>query len=140
MEEKAQKATFQFKGFEICESTLTKKENCEVGDEFNLTIIPRGQINREKLQYTLTLTVLLQDAEENFSAEVKGIGHYGFKDGIDEEMLNNYFYVNAPAILFPYLRAYISTLTNLSGYKTVTMPTINLVPLKEQLMANTTEL
>ena len=53
--------------------------------------------------------------------------------------MNQYFYTNAPAILFPYIRAYISTLTNLSGYKPINLPTLNLTSLREELEKNTTE-
>ena len=53
--------------------------------------------------------------------------------------MNQYFYTNAPAILFPYIRAYISTLTNLSGYKPINLPTLNLTSLREDLEKNTSE-
>ena len=46
----------------------------------------------------------------------------------DEDLTNKqlFFSQNAPAILFPYIRAYISALTALSGIPTITLPTLNL--------------
>lgn len=45
---------------------------------------------------------------------------------IDEEFRKSSFpYVNAPAIAYPYLRAYISTITLNSGYMPVMLPSIN---------------
>ncbi|PIQ16396.1 MAG: protein export chaperone secb, partial [Flavobacteriales bacterium CG18_big_fil_WC_8_21_14_2_50_32_9] len=39
---------------------------------------------------------------------------------------------------FPYIRAYISALTALSGLKTITIPTMNLTGLGEKLKRKTT--
>jgi len=45
---------------------------------------------------------------------------------ITEEFKNSHFpIVNAPAIAFPFVRAYISTLMTLSGYDSLILPTIN---------------
>lgn len=54
-------------------------------------------------------------------------------------MLPHYFAVNAPAILFPYIRAYISLLTSLSGVGTVLLPTLNLSSLSKELLNNIKE-
>ena len=60
-----------------------------------------------------------------------------FEKGIEEKQLNNYFYINAPAILFPYIRAYITTLTSLSGLKPIILPTLNLIGLGKDLADHT---
>jgi preprotein translocase subunit SecB len=62
---------------------------------------------------------------------VEIIGLFKFTGDFDE--VKNFLYLNAPAILFPYLRAYISTLTTLSGLDTYTLPTMNLSSLKDEL-------
>ena len=68
------------------------------------------------------------DAVAQFSLDMK----------VEESQISNYFFVNAPAILFPYIRAYIATLTTLSGYlKPITLPTLNLISLAKKLEKNT---
>lgn len=47
------------------------------------------------------------------------------------------FYKNAPAIIFPYVRAYVSSLTVLSGIDAVNIPTMNLTSIAEDLKENT---
>lgn len=42
-------------------------------------------------------------------------------------------YVNAPAIAYPYLRAFVSNLTLNSGYSPVMLPSVNFVALKDQI-------
>ena len=42
------------------------------------------------------------------------------------QKLKTFIGLNAPAILFPYLRAYVSNITALSGMQPIIMPTLNL--------------
>ncbi len=52
---------------------------------------------------------------------------------LDEEAKNSDFIqLNSPAIAFPYLRSFVTTLTTLAGYIPVTLPTINLSRLKSE--------
>ena len=55
-----------------------------------------------------------------------------FDSEISEENKTSFVNSNAPAILFPYFRAYISTLTSLSGMQPVILPTINFARMLEQ--------
>jgi preprotein translocase subunit SecB len=73
-------------------------------------------------------------------ADFEMVGNFMFSDfeGIDNA--KSIFYINAPAILFPYVRAYISTITNLSGNDTITLPTLNLSSLGSILKENTTSI
>ena len=62
---------------------------------------------------------------------VEAIFHFELVDqNITEEFkLSSFPRVNAPAIAFPYLRAYISNLTLQSGLEPVILPSINFVKL-----------
>jgi preprotein translocase subunit SecB len=79
----------------------------------------------------LRLTVSIKDKEDSFTCQIICRGEFTFKP--DGDIIPEYFYINAPAIIFPYVRAYISTLTNLStaGFS-VTIPTLRM-DFKEQL-------
>ncbi|MFW6352660.1 MAG: protein-export chaperone SecB [Bacteroidota bacterium] len=59
---------------------------------------------------------------------------------IDGETLDKLLYINAPALLFPYIRANISTLTNLSGFELVNFPTLNMTKLGNDLKKNTKQI
>ena len=65
------------------------------------------------------------------------LGLFEFKEVIAIDNLTTYFYINAPAIIFPYVRAYIAALTSLSGFETINLPPINVGVLKEELKSNT---
>ena len=68
------------------------------------------------------------------------MGLFVFEDVIDKDSLQNYFYVNAPAIIFPYVRSHISALTALSGMPSVNIPVMSLGHLFEDLKNNTSNL
>jgi len=71
--------------------------------------------------------------------EIDAVANYTFNNKTGLENLGNFFYINAPALLFPYVRAYISTLTNLSGFEPINLPTLNMTKLGEDLKNNTIE-
>ncbi|EXZ22215.1 pretranslocase subunit SecB family protein, partial [Bacteroides fragilis str. S13 L11] len=50
----------------------------------------------------------------------------------------NFFYPNSIAILFPYVRAFVSTLTLQANIKPILLPTLNLSSLQDTLRENTT--
>jgi preprotein translocase subunit SecB len=54
-------------------------------------------------------------------------------EAIDDEFKNSHFpRVNAPAIAFPYLRAFISTVTLNAGYPVIMLPSWNFQAMDQQ--------
>jgi preprotein translocase subunit SecB len=131
-------AKFQFKDYFIRKSSIEKKEG-DVSDEFKISFSPSGIINKLNSCFRLILGVHIEDVNRVIAIDIEAIATYNFNKEVDSASLENYFYVNAPALLFPYIRAYISTLTNLSGYKPVNLPTLNLQRLGKELKDKTTE-
>ena len=123
---------FRFKRYRVVKSTIELLDNKEPDTEYSLAITPFG-IVQEK-EFELKLDVSIKDKSNVYQVFVSMVGVFEFKEKI--ENVTDYFKVNAPAILFPYLRAYVSSLTSISGVDTVIMPTINTTPLKEELEKN----
>ena len=61
-------------------------------------------------------------ANEFFELSLIAIGHFKFDNDIEESQKKDFVNANAPAIMFPYVRAFITTLTSNLG--SVTMPII----------------
>ncbi len=135
-----EKSAFQFNGFQILKSHIEKKGLGKVGKDLNLDFNPRGERDIENETFTLFLEVIISNKDKSFFVEVEAVGFFKFSVESTLDSLLNYFYLNAPAILFPYIRAYISTLTTLSGFETITLPTINFTFLKETIQKNTKEI
>jgi len=123
---------FKFKKYSVVKSTIELLEGKEPDTEYSLSIIPFGII-REK-EFELKLDVNIKDKSDVYQVFVSMVGIFEFKEEI--ENISDYFKINAPAILFPYLRAYVSSLTSISGIDTVILPTINTTPLKDELEKN----
>jgi preprotein translocase subunit SecB len=130
-------SSFQFKGYKIIDSHI-KQNHDNIANELKLSFIPKGEIDKTQSSFLLTLETTIEDDNNAFTANIKAKATFSFDKDADPEHIDNFFYMNAPAILFPYIRAYISTLTTLSGVKPVTLPTLNLSSLGKDLKDNTT--
>ncbi len=129
---------FQFKGFKINRSLLEKRDG-DISKRFSFNFEPKGILNTSKRTYNLQLNVLIKDENDVLSVEMSSVANFAFEQEIKKEKLQSLFYVNAPAILFPYVRAYISTLSTLSGFPPIILPTLNLSGLGDELQKNTIE-
>lgn len=130
---------FQFKGFTIVRSLIERNEK-ESSKKISLGFNPRGFINKKDSNFQLHLGVKIEDANKSFNIQIEAIANYGFESQGSLDNMSKFFYVNAPALLFPYIRAYISTLTNLSGFEPINLPTLNMTKLGEDLQKNTSEI
>ncbi len=128
---------FQFKGFIVRRSLIELNEG-ETPQQFTINFLPKGLIKENDSVFKLKLGIKIEDENKVLQIEVDAEANYFFDKEISKEQLANLFYINAPALLFPYIRAYISTLTNLSGIKPITLPTLNLSKLGAELQKNTT--
>jgi preprotein translocase subunit SecB len=134
--ENAPIASFNFEGFKIIKSYFEINDS-DNNQTFSINFNPKGVINKESLKFEMELGVIINENDNKFRAEIIVIGHFKFGADLGEDMLDNFFYKNAPAILFPYIRAYITTLTSLSGINPVILPTLNLSMLGPELKKNT---
>lgn len=128
-------APFRFKDFFFTESSIKLNRNTK-GTSIDIRFDPKGKISEKEKSFEIDLGVSLK-SEDGLEVSVRMLGLFEFKDVVKAEQLNNYFFVNAPAIIFPYLRSYLSALTALSGSATIIIPPMNIIPLGKDLEKNT---
>jgi len=131
--EEINKSEFRFDGYLIRESSIKINKEVNDGTELGISIIPRGVKHKEK--FMLTLEVSVKDKDGDFSVDLITEGFFTFKENLDITKLGTFFTINAPALIFPYIRAYICMLTSLSGAGSVVLPTLNLVDVGRELAA-----
>jgi len=75
------------------------------------------------LKFNISMDVTLE-VENCFVLNVNAVGFFEFSDKITDENKKTLQIVNAPAIMFPYVRAFITTLTSNMGnsVKKITLP------------------
>lgn len=128
-----EESRFQFKGFKITRSLIERKSD-NSSKKISLEFSPKGIINESKANFQLELEVKIEDENKSFLIDILALANYSFENGAAN--ISDLFYVNAPALLFPYIRAYISTLTNLSGFEAINLPTLNLTKVGDDLKNN----
>lgn len=128
-----EESRFQFKGFKITRSLIERKSD-HSSKKISLEFSPKGIINESKANFQLELEVKIEDENKSFLIDILALANYSFENGAAN--ISDLFYVNAPALLFPYIRAYISTLTNLSGFEAINLPTLNLTKVGDDLKNN----
>lgn len=125
------KSAFQFKGYQILKSDLNWNGN-HIGREIEFNINPFGEF-KENEGLTITLTATVNDKERNLQVGITMVGDFSYKCE-DIHKLIQFIGFNAPAIMFPYVRSYISCLTGLSGIAPIVLPTINMEPVGKILV------
>ncbi len=103
----------------------------------SLSFDAAGILKSQQNVFILNLKLKIKSRDGNLKIEIDAKGTFEFEPVEDVNNIGQFFYMNSTAILFPYLRAYIATLTNLSSVKTINLPTMNLTNLAKELKQNT---
>lgn len=98
-----------------------KSEESKIG----IHITPKVFYPKEQPLFFKIIQEIKISSETFFELFVLAVGTFELKSNIDEHTKRNFVNINAPAIMFPYIRSFISTLTanlgNVTG--TLTIPT-----------------
>lgn len=120
----------QFKEWNVTNlnfSLLSEKRN---ENTFSLDAKSRFQENEETNNFEVIFK--LEVSDKAFDLVVEAIFNFETDSSITENFkLSHFPKVNAPAIAYPYLRAFISNVTLQSGLEPVILPTINFVKLAQ---------
>lgn len=132
MDNNTQQARFQFVKYLIdqCSVNFTGKE---LSNEMEFAINPEGIFNEAEKKFELILNLVVNDKEHNLDLSMRIHGYFTY-DGNNMDEIRSFIGINSPAILFPYIRAYVSNITALGGMPPVIMPTLNLKRVGEQLV------
>lgn len=126
-------AKFRLKDYKITQSHFNiNPENISATDNMAIEIKRENLLNESESLFKLDMSVNMSDEKGNINISTKIEGLFEFDSDLDETQKNNFFDINAPAILYPYVRAYISSLTSLSGFNHIILPTINFAARSEK--------
>jgi preprotein translocase subunit SecB len=126
MELEKNKATISFKRYRVTNVELKAKEDLveniqEI--EVQLGINPTLINNRE---FNIDFKVSVNDKKNNLTIEVNLLAEFLTDEDIDDKFIDSSFVkINAPAIVFPYIRSFITNLSVNSGYNPIILPTLN---------------
>ncbi len=133
---------FQFVDFKILKSYFNRNDEY-VFNEDDLEFDLNGVFKKSENIFLLNFIFLVKNKQNSNSLDdihilVESLGVFNVKFIDDEDItvgkLPDYFLTNAPALMFPYIRAYITTLTANSSFGTpIVLPTLNISGLKNIL-------
>lgn len=105
----------------------------------DLTFSPSGIYDQEKGTYNLRFAFTATQGEDAIPiVKIVCEATFEFKEALDISEIPDYFFPNSLAIVFPYVRAFVSSVTlqaNLS--MPILIPTLNLTGLQSTLKENT---
>ncbi|MDQ5929477.1 MAG: hypothetical protein QG594_1256 [Bacteroidota bacterium] len=131
-------AAFSFEKFEIINFSYSKASVSS--SELNLELTPSGVYDSLEGVFRLRFDFYAYtDNKDTSEITATVVANFLFDDKPDFNKLPSYFYNNSMALVFPYLRAFISTLTLQANVPPIILPVINLTGFEAELKANTVE-
>ncbi len=116
--------------------TLTFQK--KTSNSLDIAFSPFGKFISKKSVFELKFKVAAHNGEvADAFVEIECIAFFKFEDGLQFENIPTYFYRNSIALIFPYVRAFISTVTLQANIPPIILPTMNLSSLEIPLKENT---
>jgi len=133
-----ERASFRLVNYHF-DKIVLNLENLKPNSEFKIDFIPKGKYysstNKYLLEFTFNASI---DSSEIDNIHIHCVAEYEFRNISNKEDIPSFFYANSIAILFPYVRSFVSTITLQANVKPLMLPTMNLSSLNGELANNTT--
>lgn len=127
-----EKNSFKLLNVLLIESTFKRASNIDFSSDNvhnNIDIDIQNSTTENILGVTVTLkfsTVI--EGEEMISSEIKMAGNFEFSKTTNIP-LENFGNINAPAIIFPFIREHLSNVSMKAGIQPILLPPVNFVNL-----------
>ena len=132
MNKKVEKARFRFVEY-LFKETSIKLTGEDISDDVEFGIEPNGIFEEDNKMFILTLNVLVKDKKSSLEVKMTVTGKFEYETNDIQELVP-YLGFNAPAIMFPYIRAYITNITALGGMSPIILPTLNMENVGKELL------
>jgi len=132
------KADFKFIKFKVPSFSFKESEKEQV--DLKLLFNPSGVFIPSEKKFILNLSfegIENDDIKSNLIINVEGLAEFEFANEISIDEIPSFFYSNSIAITFPYLRAFISTLSLQSNTGVIMLGLMNFTNMGEVLKKNT---
>ena len=124
-------SNFKLRGIILVESTFKRVPDVVIdhGEKTETNFNVKSDSKDEKNLVTALIVKLVSKFEEKikFEAEVTMVGLFEAENAT-KEMIDSFGEINAPAIIFPFIREHIISLTIKGGLPPVALPVVNFVP------------
>ncbi len=119
----------QLKSSKVVSLILEESKDTVEKTGFNLDVGTRIPVEDNAQNFSIELRTELQ-LKEGYIVKIVYLSEFETNQPIDDDFRNSNFpKVNAPAIVFPFFRAFISTFLLNAGYEPIILPSINFTKL-----------
>lgn len=142
--EQVTQSAFALKRFHIPSFIYSEADDkfVSIDVQFNPSGIYNPQNGEFKLSINIAITAATKEDIKDYHTVIKleANGYFSLTDNPTFEAIPDYFYGNSIAIIFPYVRAFISSLTVQAGNRLLVLPILNLTSLTDVLKTKTISL
>jgi preprotein translocase subunit SecB len=119
----------QLKSSKVVSLILEESKDTVEKTGFNLDVGTKIPVEDDAQNFSIELRTELQ-LKEGYIVKIVYLSEFETNQPIDDDFRNSNFpKVNAPAIAFPFFRAFISTFLLNAGYEPIILPSINFTKL-----------
>ena len=131
-------AAFAFKSYTFTNVEINMGDFSEAYP-LDLSFTPSGIYDKSMKTFFLRFVFTATQGEENATiVKIVCNATFEFKESLNVDAIPEYFYPNSLAIVFPYVRAFVSSVTLQANMVVpILIPTLNLTGLQSTLKANT---
>ena len=130
------KAAFRLRGYRFIKVSMDF--DIPQDPEFEIQFDPKGSYSQKEGIYRLNFDVAITCEEKKSDIiQITCEAEFEFNNPLCADEIPDFFYPNSLAILFPYIRAFISTVSLQANVIPILLPTINLTGLTDTLRHNT---
>ena len=130
-------ATFTLKSYRFLQVSMDFET--QEGATLSVSFDPNGEYCKATGEYKLRLITRVSSEEKEFISTTLQVV-FGFTEPIELSEIPDFFYPNCMAIVFPYVRSFLSTLSLQANVPPIILPIINFSDLQGVLKRNTKEL
>lgn len=117
--------SISFLGFNVTNVVFERAHDFNIG-EFQINIEHLSHIHKEdKNLFQTVFIVNITDTSKKFNLQVKAIADFQIVGDIEKDIYNSFVNINAPAIAYPYLRAFVTNIVVQAGMAPIIIPPIN---------------
>jgi preprotein translocase subunit SecB len=126
--ETGEQVTLRFKGVDFPSIQLNSKKPFKESENSNIKIDiqPRAFIPEDSTNLFKIIMDVELSSEDHFNLKLTAVGNFELsKENVSQEQIKSFINANSTAIMFPYVRAFISMLTSNTGNVTsaILLPT-----------------
>jgi len=104
-----------FHGVDVYSVQFSSFKPLDKNKNIDLSIVPKVFYPIDsRLDFKIIFEIILK-ADDCFKLSIEAIGHFTLNKDVEENIKKSFVNANAPAIMFPYIRSFITTFTSNLG-------------------------